>query len=63
MKPLAAAINMAPALEHHAFGVFALEHIGGEISIRTIARVALQMGLAATVKLGFLGLDAAIWTG
>jgi len=60
VKPFAATVGVTPALEMHAFGVFAHEQVGLQIVIGSICSVAFQMGLAACVQVGFVGVDVAV---
>ena len=62
VKPLAAAVRMAPALKMHAFWVFALKQVAFKIRIRRPGPIALKMGLAARRQFGLFGVNAAIGT-
>ena len=63
VEPLAAAINMPPAFEMHAPGVFLGEKIAVEIVVGGAGAVAGEMRLTALVEFGFLGGDAAAGAG
>ena len=59
-EPFAAAVDVPPAFEMHAFGVVAHEEIGFEIFIRSPRSEAFEMRLTAAVQIGFIDIHAAI---
>lgn len=62
-EPLAAAIDMAPAFEMRALGVFLCEEVAVELVVGGVGAGADEMRLAALMKLGLLGGDAAAGAG
>ena len=60
MKPLAAAVLVAPAFKVHALGVAAHEEIAFEIILRGTRTKAFQVRFAVGVEFGFLGGDVAV---
>src|SRR6056297_3595864 len=47
----------------YAFRVFAVEQVARELGVRTVRAKARQVGFAARMEFGFLGLHAAIGAG
>ena len=58
MKPLAATIGMAPALEMYAFWIAPRKEIAFELFIRRANGMTRDMRLAARGEFGFFGEDA-----
>ena len=60
VEPLAAAINVPPAFEMNALGVFAHKEVVLKIAIGRRGAFAFKMRLTACVQVSFVGIDAAI---